>query len=299
MADRPGKNLVLEARPIIPGEVLACCGAFELLTAVVRGRSLEAWWDPLPDDQGRQPAKFVIDGADYSDLVAAIKELKLGADGHSSATTQNHEESGKKKKKYDPPVALKLSRADLICLDWWNGDNGYSDLKTYGANVTPRGLMVGPGGKGCLNRAQKKLADIEKEGLGQMRWCLGRKVFGEKEATFGLSPENATVTPRLGFSLQDVEMEVPSAPFTDLLGAIGLQGFRPNKRSAQRNRGPGGWLSCWSYRLWQEPLPIAVARAAFSCRVPFVDGPEFEFGIIPAGDDSKFKMFGYARRRRM
>jgi len=86
---------------------------------------------------------------------------------------------------------------------------------------------------------------------------------------FGLDPRSAWNTLDFGSSPNTQNREAYTYPATEMLAAVGLQGFRPR---ATGNRS-------FSYRFWDKPLSLIAARAAISGALPTIGSTGFAFKV--------------------
>lgn len=86
---------------------------------------------------------------------------------------------------------------------------------------------------------------------------------------FGFDPRSSRDALNVGYSPNDLKLPVPTYPFAELLVCFGASSFFPSRAGAAGDLdSTRGWLdrgeerSAFAYHLWQEPLPIALARLA-------------------------------------
>jgi CRISPR-associated protein Csb3 len=102
------------------------------------------------------------------------------------------------------------------------------------------------------------------------------------KSKFGIDPRSAWNALGVGFSPNEHGQDSATFPAVEFLGAIGLQGFRPDvvKRDSV------------SYFLWNEKLPRLVARRAARNAWKGLKHAEYRFEIAKRGQSYKFFNFG-------
>ena len=84
---------------------------------------------------------------------------------------------------------------------------------------------------------------------------LGKEVLAFRlpmSGRFGLDPRSAWNALDFGSSPNTQNRDAYTYPAAEMLAAIGLQGFRPTANGRRS----------FSYRMWEQPLPLVPARAA-------------------------------------
>ena len=87
---------------------------------------------------------------------------------------------------------------------------------------------------------------------------------------FGLDPRSAWTPLDFGSSPNIQDRDVYTYPVTELLAAVGLQGFRLRQVAPRE----------YAYWLWHVPLPLVAARAASGGALKEMCGPAFRFQIV-------------------
>jgi len=220
-----------------PGQFFACCGALELANRLWPGS--EGWF-------GRQKGRANFHIATYSGhndplgkIVRSLcdpEELVALADDHEAQTQLD------RKPVMILPFALRL--------DWWldsylGGDK--SELKVWAGQQTPERNLNGlrASWRKIIARSPSKLASQD---LYLQRWPMTGR--------FGFDPAASWEPLDIGFSPDEQGVPVQTSPATEILAAIGLQRCRPAPVENERRR--------FSYRVWVDPLEIAVVPAAIA-----------------------------------
>jgi len=244
---RPSFSVRVDVRN--PGQFFACCGLLELAHRLWPGA--EGWFDD---------AGFSIRGCKTNHDPCELKSL-LGnlASAHAEAL-----EPGEDPK--IPPILL--GEPFTLRMDWWLDSRG---------RKTSFGKMFS-GQKRTLKdvrRLQQALqGGTELREAALFDWAVPLK------GRFGVDPRAAWTALGVGFSPNDQGMKVRSYPAVELLGAVGLQGFRPTKK----NR-------AFEYGTWTTPLPAPVARAVAGGLIPSIGAGVFGFQLVQRGS---YKGFGWA-----
>jgi CRISPR-associated protein Csx14 len=234
-----------------PGQFFACCGLVELLDAESRF-DLRAG---VP-----RAGEFVIGGVGPEGLGRLPKNLakaqyELAADAEESVK----------------PVVLSVGERTLT-LDWWL-DPFYEKaghLKCWAGQVTTDKLM------------QELLGGLDAES--------GTDLFKRPrmmKSKFGIDPRSAWSALDVGFSPNEHGQDAATFPAVELLGAVGLQGFRPDVKRRETV----------SYFLWRTNLKRMVARRAARSPWDGLDVAEFEFAIAKRGQSYKYFTFGTRKER--
>lgn len=225
----------IELDPQNPAQFFACCGVFEI--AALHGERATASF--LYDWQYPRQADFVL--AHSSMTLGEI----VGIVQNSAVSTP--EESG------EAPVLLQFASKNSLLLNWWleHDQSGKSRLKLWAGQQT------------TINLVKSMLAVLPDEADSAIFNTNKRPMSGR----FGLDPRSAWNTLDFGSSINEQGRDAYTFPATEMLAAIGLQGFRPRNGMKQNT---------FSYHLWSLPLPIVAARAAVAGALP-VAGQSFGF----------------------
>jgi CRISPR-associated protein Csx14 len=229
----------IEIDPLNPAQVFACCGLLELMAAM-NPRVLGSF---KYDTRRFRNASFRLNSANkaaFSDILAALKKTKYEAiDGFSDG---------------EAPVNLDIPGLCKLTLDWWMKPerNKKSSFKLWAGQQT----------------TIKLVQDMLEADWG----CLDHGVLEHRlpmSGRFGLDPRSAWNTLDFGSSPDRQKRKVYTYPATEMLAAIGLQGFRP-RTTGNRH---------FSYQLWDQPLSLVTARAAVSGALPTTGCSVFTFKI--------------------
>ena len=157
---------------------------------------------------------------------------------------------------FGEPISLRLN--------WWLDElaGKQNEFKLWGAHLTSEGLI-----SDMVNAVS---ADTVSNGT-----VLESRVG--MSSRIGLDTRSSWNTLDQGFSPNDQTLPVDTYPLTELLGAVGLQTFRPARVG-------GGYV----YTCWSSPMPAVVARAVTSGNVRVEGTNRYRFEI---GARGKFKFF--------
>ncbi len=243
--------------PLNPGHFFACCGLFDLLGCgrpMVRGH-----FDC--DEATPRRAHFILTSADRIDLAGLLESVRSG-----SYEVLPHDQ------KAIQAVAVNLNGHRLV-LDWW--------LDTFQEETSPLKCWAGQVTTGKLFADLPSLIDAT---VGPDALFCSPALTRSK---FGIDPRSAWNALDFGFSPDKHNRDSATYPIVELLGAMGLQGFRPDttdRRSVE-------------YRLWSVPLHAAVARLAAISGWPGLPGFGYRFSIAKRGQSYKFFTFAKFEER--
>lgn len=227
----------VELDPENPAQFFACCGLFEL--AAMFGVGVEAAFDYAPS-QPRNACFRLIDSAlSLNELMTKLKEAK--------ASTL--EDSG------EAPVTLHFSGGATFTLDWW--------LLPDRSEKSPIKLWAG---------RQQTLRDLVEPMLKTIGNDLDKSILDQNvpmKGRFGFDPRSSWNTRDFGSSPDAQNARVLTYSITEILAAIGLQGFRANSGNVRKK---------FAYRLWRDFVPLSVARAAAAGVTP-ISGQTFSFTV--------------------
>jgi hypothetical protein len=220
--------------PINPGQFFACCGLWELFD--LRGARALAHFEM--DERRPRQAQFVLQSECDLPLAAAVGELreaKVEAIMPAEASIA--------------PIRIGLGAASLE-LDWWldRFHEKAERLKCWAGQQTSLSIV---------SELLKLLpANADERLLGYTAMTTTR---------FGVDPRSAWSAKDVGYSPNEHQQESASFPAVELLAALGLSGFRPERRA----RKSAGSFREWEYvyALWPAALPRAVGRLA--CCAPW------------------------------
>jgi len=168
----------------------------------------------------------------------------------------------------EAPVRVSLADGGRFELDWWlvPTRTGKSEFKLWAGQQTTAKL-VGDMQRALPEALEDRLLDVRSPMSGR----------------FGLDPRSAWTPLDFGSSPNTQDRDAYTYPVTELLAAVGLQGFRP-RHVARRE---------FAYWLWDVPLPLVAARAACGGALKEAGGPAFRFQI--AKRNKSYSAFTYAQ----
>lgn len=242
--------------PVIPGSFYACCGLIELfeLSGAQTLSNFEVNW--------RRPreATFVLASdisLDLGTIATAVREASYKPLPRPEAEDKTPETDA------IAPVRVAIFGRE-IALDWWLEcfHHKARQLKCWAGQVTTQKLV-------CVLPAL-----LAGEGLSLDNGVL-------TTTRFGIDPRSAWVALNLGYSPNEQGQESRTYPVVEMLGAFGLQGFRP-----AGNRAEG-----FTYHLWLSPLPRAVARSVCARPWPGCESAPYGFSL---GVRGSYKYFSFA-----
>lgn len=240
--------------PCNPGQFYACCGLIELFE--LRGaKTLSRFHADLlrPRD-----AEFTVDSEGDLNLDVVMEAIKNASFLPGNADKPPYKDS-------ITPVSVSIFGHDIE-LDWWLNEfhDRATPLKCWAGQVT----------------TQKLTSELPK-----LLSATGASfdMDGFTSTRFGVDPRSAWEALDLGYSPNEQNQVVRTYPAVELLAAIGLEGFRPK----------GTRKTGFSYCLWLEPLPTAVARTA--CMESWDGLPSAVYAFRLEGRGS-YKYFSFAER---
>lgn len=242
--------------PWNPGQFYACCGLIELfdMTGAQTLSNFEVDW--------RRPreATFILASEATLELSAIIQSVQEAE--YKPLPRPDAEDKAPDKDSIAPAQVAIFGRE--IVLDWWLEwfRQRARQLKCWAGQVTTQKLI----------RVLPALL------------AGGNLSFDEGVLTttrFGIDPRSAWVALNLGYSPNEQGQESRTYPVVEMLGAFGLQGFRP---SGSRAEG-------FTYHLWLLPLPRVVARSACARSWPGCESAAYRFSL---GVRGSYKYFSFA-----
>lgn len=243
--------------PANPGHFYSCCGLVELFD--MSGARVQSRF-AVNEDRPRI-AEFELLSEEKLDLRSLLDEIRMaGFEG------LDHPEKALK------PIRLKLSRGEFT-LDWWFDPfrNKTTNIKCWAGQVTTEKLIA------------ELLPAIDPYTETRRLFLTSRMMT----TRFGIDPRSAWKALDLGYSPNAHNQDAATYPLVELLGAIGLQGFRPN--SASR--------SSVMYGLWKDWLPRIPSRRAATIGWPGISRAGFKFSIEKRGQSYKFFTFAVPCRK--
>jgi hypothetical protein len=248
-----------------PGQFFACCGLLELADRLWPAAEVMGGFSTPRFERSRF---CVVANAPFT-LEHVVKTLlqceRNGVDPYRPITGPNGKPVADAKKTkpimFGEPISLRLN--------WWLDElaGKQTEFKLWGAHLTSEGLISDMVDKAVTTDAATDATALESH--------IGMS------SRIGLDTRSSWNTLDEGFS-PNLQMPVDTYPLTELLGAVGLQTFRP----AQVD---GGYV----YTCWSTPMPTIVARAVASGSVPVEGATRYRFEI---GARGKFKFFTKATR---
>lgn len=277
--NRPEPTIRVAVDPTNPGQFFACCGLLELADRLWPGA--EGWFE----DDGRE---FCIygEGRATDSLLGLLDALitcpaftRLEQDTSTNAAGTNEpaddeseeEEARGKKPKADPVL---LGAPLSLTLDWWLRFDGSENLfKTWAANATSQQMF---------RKWQGPLRALREEIANQPHKLLEKCT--KMQGSYGFDSLLGWDAYDVGFSLNEHNSlkKLPTRPAVELLGALGLQSFRPvlNERKRQV-----------TYSTWAVPLLPNVARAVASGAISVPGSRRYRAEFVSRG---KFKGLAFA-----
>jgi CRISPR-associated protein Csx14 len=238
--------------PMNPGQFFACCGLWELFD--LRGARAMAHFE-VNERRPRQ-AEFVLESDGELLLAATVGELH-----EAKVEASQHEE------KSIAPIRIGYG-GTFLELDWW--------LDRF--RETAQGLKCWAG--------QQTSFSIASELVRLLPTTADEALLNYRAMTttrFGVDPRSAWNAADVGYSPNEHQQESATFPAVEMLAAVGLGGFRPERRRRERE---------YSYALWPVPLPRAVARLA--CCAPW-DGLGARGFRFRLGKRGNYKVFRFSQ----
>lgn len=237
--------------PLNPAQYFACCGLLELTSIGYPGIQAAFNHDP----QQPRKAEFSLYGltsASVREALEALKKAKVKVIGENSG---------------ESPLQLEISGLPPFILDWWllSDRSKKSRFKLWAGQQTTSKLV-------------EDMLNAEWGGLDLQLLDFRLPMSGR----FGIDPRSSWNTLDFGSSLNIQAPDPYTYPVTEMLAAVGLQGFRPS----QTEEG-------FAYRLWAAPLPLIPARAAASNAIKAFPGSVFVFQI--ENRSGSYRCFTFAR----
>lgn len=240
--------------PCNPAEVYACCGLWELLA--LAGESGEGRFEL--DAARPHEAKFILKTPAHIDLTDVALALR-----DTTAVCLQRQPDITPEKDAIAPVQLDLLNRS-VTLDWWLTPfwDDSNEFKCWAGQVTSRKLF------GEL----PQLIDPDTARLDAAVYATTR---------IGIDPRGTWRALEIGYSLNEQGQRWRIYPLAECLAAIGIQSFRPQCKQYRCD-----------YWLWQEPLPLAVARTAMLRPWGGLAATPYRFPILRRG---RYKFFDFAQ----
>jgi hypothetical protein len=251
-------RITIPCNPANPVNYLACCGLFDLLARMDSG-ALSRW-------QTKAPVAFLLEGeVAEAEFAATVLHTLCSADCWKFIRSFQGETPVRLVAEFTPPG----KPAFAVSLDWWletaEQDGTIRDKsawKMFAGQQTIEGIigdMLAEAAKLLTGlRAGTPLAGL----LDQSAEMTGR---------FGFDPRASRNALDVGYSPNDLHLPVRTFVFAELLATFGLHSFFTARTGpAGRLQSTRGWRRAddsegekgFTYSLWPEPLPIALARLA-------------------------------------
>lgn len=244
--------------PTNPGQFYACCALIDLFD--LSGARVQSRFE-VSDDHPRT-AEFALLSEQQIDLSLLLGELRA-----ASFEVVNHAEKAVK------PIRLRLARGEIL-LDWWFDPfrSKTVSIKCWAGQVTTERLIA------------ELLPVIDPTANALNLFQIPRMM----KTRFGVDPRSAWNSLDLGYSPNEHNQDATTYPLVELLGAIGLQGFRP-KSDIRSSVG---------YSAWKNWLPRVPARRAATIGWPGLSCSSYQFSIEKRGQSYKFFTFATPNRKR-
>jgi CRISPR-associated protein Csx14 len=246
-----------------PGQFFACCGLLELAHRLTPGAEVTGGFSASRFDR----ARFCILSKAVFTLEDLLKKLlqceRKSVDPYRPIMGSN----GKPVADVKKTKPILLGEPVSLRLNWWLDElaGKQTAFKLWGAHLTSERLL------GDMVNAVSPEA-LSESGVLQSRVGMTSRI--------GLDTRSSWNTLDQGFSPNDQTLPVDTYPLAELLGAVGLQTFRP----APVDRG-------YAYMCWWTPMPTVVARAVASGSVRIEGTTCYRFEVQARG---KFKFFSKA-----
>ena len=237
--------------PCNPGQYFACCGLLELFD--MEGLKCESQFEL--DERKPRHGHFHLRAQAQLNLAAVLDDLRT-----CSWKVVEHPDGAVK------PLLFQLKRGDLL-LDWWFDEflERTRDLKCWAGQVTTEKLAT--------ELLPAMDSSVELEILFQTPKMMKTK--------FGIDPRSAWNALSVGFSPNVQGKDAATFPIVELLGAIGLQGFRPNTNSRANV----------AINYWSSWLPRITARRAAILPWAGLPTQTYAFQIEKRGQSYKYCTF--------
>jgi CRISPR-associated protein Csb3 len=257
----------IQVNPLNPVEYLACCGMFEIV-ARFDGIATSYW----PTDV---PPRFVIESLiAESDIVASIIKTCTNQDRWTPV------EVGDTNNVIRVDVTFSCGGVDhTFKLDWWyetltketliqsdlkesEKSEKNSAWKMYSGNQTVEGIIKNAKDRKGMVETCKQIA----QPLSAPTLSSILSAYAGMTGRFAFDPRASRSALDVGYSPDALDLPVPTYPFAELLAAVAIQHFFPNRtRQASGLESTRGWsrkkrIALFNYGLWRESLPITLAR---------------------------------------
>lgn len=269
-----------------PGQVFACLGFMELADVLLG--SAEAGFDwsnkaqaefHLSADEGKNPFEAVLDFL----KAATVKTVRpMGVDGpwpqdaveaeeFPAPLSELRDSTGKKLTASALPIFLEKEGQKFNVSNWLEGDKRET-LKLFAGQQVAAKLMMN-----VLS------GDSTKKGTVGLRQLAPKPdnpfETGPVGGRFGYDSRGAWDAINTGSSLDEQGATLLVSPAVEALAAIGLEHTRPEFLSTYEIR----------YAVWQDKIPVCLARAVFTQPRGLVPCGHFRCFRSHLGDDKQYK----------
>jgi CRISPR-associated protein Csx14 len=269
--DHPLPDITLDVDLRNPGQFFACCGLLELASRLWPGSEKNGWRDPEGWFDDRQFHLVTHVQSNEPLAKVALKWLTESQEVVRRLPTLID---------YDDKVyPIVLKTMSPLTIDWWleeTGSTKSSVFKFWAAHQHP--LQIFNELRQALHNVVSTFDDLNYQALLTLKVPMTTR--------FGLDPVAAWTPLDVGFAPNEHAhlKNTLTSPATELLGAIGLQCFRPRPDANERRR--------FLYCAWKEPLSVVAARAVAGGSI--TNGSKtFAFDITLRG---RFKAFSLAQK---
>jgi CRISPR-associated protein Csb3 len=263
----------IQVNPLNPVEYLACCGVFEILARF--DFNATTWWELDP-----KPSFYLESEIDEPSILTCLIEALSDWDqwqrrdeeneNDEVSISEDNEESGEERDGAEEmnegirlaPQFWLNDRNITLELDWWYETltperkiKEKSAWKMYAGQQTAERISRDMTGKAAQLLKHNQITSLTE----LINLCAGMT------GRFGFDPRSSRSALDAGYSANDLNLQIATYPFAELLTTLAVQHFFP-----QRNRQSGGitsargWIenNVFQYALWTTPLPIQLARTA-------------------------------------
>ena len=267
-----------------PGQVFACLGfmeAAEALSADVEAGF--AWSDTVAQFTLRtegevNPFQLALDFIDEAAATAvtpanwrtSVNEISSVGPQVGSAKTNSpsaHHFPSSKPENMALPVSLEDPDGHQMTLTQWADGSSRDTFKLYSGN-----------------RSALKVVRDMKELIRALRRTARAELLADPlgitcpmGGSFNLDARGAWQAIDTGYSPDRLAHSISSSPVVQLLGAIGLENARPQRKSAFE----------YSYQVWDVLLPPILARAALACAIPGLAFRRFRLPLFRPNPNSR------------
>lgn len=236
-----------------PGQLLACCGLLEAADRLWRDRaSVTGHFDGhrfCVDAPGNIPAVVAwLRQASVKNV--RQKPLKRARGSNIALAEYDYSGSG------DDAAVLCWPDGSEWRLNSWSGEDfGRTRIKTFAGQMKgPKVMAHLLDWIGSLESDTSRLFDLGHDG---------------NASVFGFDVRKGRAALDVGFSQDALGISGEGFPAVELFAAIGLQGFRPKQDR-----------KALTFGVWQQPLPVELARAAAGCAFTPPGLRRFRFSLL-------------------